>query len=143
MPIPTHDQLDADIDWFATDANGHVLHIASGGGLLPGSVAASQADLLALHQHFLTRPETGAAQLAEGTNAAEASGAARYARRGLFSFAKTDLHAPLDTRYQLLARPAVPLHLTDLPPELAPLLRRTRLPAPVAGLATLDAATIA
>ncbi|MFD2786545.1 hypothetical protein [Hymenobacter rubripertinctus] len=78
MLIPTHDQLDADIDYFATDPNGHILHLASGGGVLPGSVAASHTDLLALHQHFLTRPETGAAQLAEGVDTAEASGAARY-----------------------------------------------------------------
>ncbi|WP_019949179.1 hypothetical protein [Hymenobacter aerophilus] len=143
MPIPDHDQIDADIDWFATDPEGHILHIASGGGVLPESVAASQADLLALHQHFLTRPETGAAQLAQGTNAAEASGAARYARRGLFSFAKTDLHTPTDAHYRLVARPAVPLTVAALPPALVQLLRRTRLPAPVAGRAALDAATIA
>ncbi|MBT2557293.1 hypothetical protein J7E24_05820 [Hymenobacter sp. ISL-91] len=143
MPIPDHDQIDADIDWFATDANGHVLHVASGGGRLPESVAASQEALLALHQHFLLRPETGAAQLAEGTNAAEASGAARYARRGLFSFAKTNLHAPADTQYQLVARPAVPLTVAELPPELAQLLHRTQLPGSVAGLALLDAAAIA
>ena len=138
MSIPDHDQLDADIDWFATDANGHVLHVASGGGVLPASVAASQADLLALHQHFLTRPETGAAQLAEGANAAEASGAARYARRGLFSFAKTNLHDRADTRYQLVARPAVPLRLAELPPELAQRLSRTQLPGSGMPGAVLD-----
>ena len=143
MPIPTHDQLDADIDWFATDAAGHIVHVASGGGRLPESVAASQEALLALHQHFLTRPETGAAQVAEGANAADASGAARYARRGLFSFAKTDLHAPTDAQYRLVARPAVPLTVAELPPALAQLLRRTRLPGPVAGRVALDAATIA
>ena len=143
MSIPETDQFDADIDYFATDAEGHILHIASGGGVLPGSVAASQTDLLALHQHFLTRPETGAAQLAEGANAAEASGAARYARRGLFSFAKIDLHAPTDSQYRLVARPAVPLTVAALPPQLAQLLRRTRLPGSVAGLAHLDAARMA
>ena len=143
MPIPDHDQIDADIDWFATDPDGHILHVASGGGRLPESVAASQEALLALHQHFLLRPETGAAQLAEGADTAEASGAARYARHGLFSFAKTDLHTPTDAHYRLVARPAVPLTATALPPELAQLLHRTRLPEPVAGRVALDAATIA
>ena len=36
MHISDHDQQDADIDWFATDADGHILHVASGGGRLPG-----------------------------------------------------------------------------------------------------------
>ncbi|OWP63863.1 hypothetical protein CDA63_06530 [Hymenobacter amundsenii] len=143
MPIHDHEQIDADIDYFATDATGHVLHVASGGGVLPASVAASQTDLLALHQHFLTRPETGVAQLAEGVDTAEVSGAARYARRGLFSFAKTNLHDRADARYQLVARPAVPLLLAELPPELAQLLSRTQLPGSVAALDHLDAAAIA
>ncbi|NVO85565.1 hypothetical protein [Hymenobacter terrestris] len=143
MLIPDHDQIDADIDYFATDTNGHILHVASGGGVLPASVAASQTDLLALHQHFLTRPETGAAQLAEGVDMAEASGAARYARRGLFSFAKINLHNRADSHYQLVARPAVPLLLAELPPEMAQLLHRTQLPGSVATLDQLDAAAIA
>ena len=143
MRIHYIDQEDADIDYFATDADGHIVHVASGGGRLPESVAASQADLLALHQHFLTRPETGAAQLAEGVDTAEASGAARYARRGLFSFAKTNLHERADARYQLVARPAVPVLLAALPPELAQLLHRTQLPGSVAELALLYAAAIA
>ncbi|SDX91923.1 hypothetical protein [Hymenobacter psychrophilus] len=142
MHIFPADQLDADIDYFATDAEGHILHIASGGGRLPESVAASQEALLALHQHFLLRPETGAAQLADGADPAEASGAARYARRGMFSFAKIQLHAPTDSQYRLVARPAVPLTVAALPPELALLLRRTQLPGPVAELAQLDSTAI-
>ncbi|MBT9391669.1 hypothetical protein KLP40_00725 [Hymenobacter sp. NST-14] len=142
MSIPETDQLDADIDYFATDAAGHILHVASGGGQLPESVAASQEALLALHQHFLLRPETRAAQLADGANPAEASGAARYARRGMFSFAKINLHAPTDTQYRLVARPAVPLLLADLPQELAAELARTRLPGAVAGLTELSSTAI-
>ena len=143
MRIEEIDQIDADIDWFAADAEGNILHVASGGGVLPESVAASQEVLLALHQHFLLRPETGAAQLADGADPAEASGAARYARRGLSSFAKIQLHAPTDSQYRLVARPAVPLTVAALPPELAQLLRRTQLPGPGAELTHLDAAGIA
>ncbi|UYZ63237.1 hypothetical protein [Hymenobacter weizhouensis] len=66
MRIHPSDQADADIDWFATDAAGHVLHVASGGGRLPESVAADEAALLELHAYFLNLPETTAAEPGAG-----------------------------------------------------------------------------
>lgn len=144
MHISPKDQLDADIDYFATDEAGHILHVASGGGVLPGSVAADEAALLELHQYFLTLPEpaTGGAQAATATEDGSYSGAARYARRGLFSFAKTNLHDHHDPRYYLVARPLHPLTVAELPPPLAALLRRTQLPSFVAQLATFDVSSI-
>lgn len=144
MPISPTDQIDADIDHFATDATGHILHVASGGGVLPASVAADEAALLALHQYFLTLPElaAGGAQAATATEDGSYPGAARYARRGLFSFAKTNLHDHHDPRYYLVARPLQPLTVAELPPELATLLRRTQLPGAVAQQATLDVSSI-
>lgn len=145
MRIDDIDQEDADIDWFATDSNGHIVHVASGGGILPESVAASQEVLLELHQYFLTLPETDsavAAGVAEGTDEGSYQGFARYARRGLFSFAKTRLHERADTRYYVVARPLQPLTVNQLPQHIATLLRRTQVPGAVAGQATLDVATI-
>lgn len=145
MRIHDIDQEDADIDYFATDAAGHIVHIASGGGVLPESVAADEVALLELHQYFLTRPETDSAVAAAPALAQDGAypGAARYARRGLFSFAKTRLHERADTRYYAVARPLQPLTLAELPPPLAELLRRTQLPGSAAELATLDIASIA
>ncbi|RFP65552.1 hypothetical protein D0N36_08725 [Hymenobacter lapidiphilus] len=144
MLISDNDQLEADIDWFATDSDGHILHMASGGGVLPESVAASQEDLMTLHQYFLTLPETGAGFLViKAERGIRYESFLRYARRGLFSFDKVQLHIRADTRYQLLARPAVPLLLAELPPELAQLLHHTQLPGSVATLDQLDAAAIA
>lgn len=145
MRIDEIDQEDADIDWFATDSIGHILHVASGGGILPESVAGSQEALLELHQFFLTLPEpaAGGVQASADTEDGSNPGAARYARRGLFSFAKTQLHERADTRYYLVARPVQPLMVAKLPAALAALLGRTRLPGSVAAQETLDVATIA
>ncbi|PJJ47891.1 hypothetical protein [Hymenobacter chitinivorans] len=146
MHIDELDQEDADIDWFAVDAEGHILHVASGGGILPESVAASQEVLLELHHYFLTLPDTTAAEAAEVEDGAEAAGGyqsfARYARRGLFSFEKTRLHERADSRYHLVARPVVPLLVSELPKKLAQLLGRTRLPGSVGGQTALDSSQI-
>ncbi|TGE22949.1 hypothetical protein [Hymenobacter metallicola] len=146
MRIDELDQEDADIDWFATDIQGHILHVASGGGILPESVAASQEVLLELHQYFLTLPDTTAATAAEVEDGSEEAGSyqsfARYARRGLFSFEKTRLHERADTRYHLVARPALPLTVAQLPKRLAQLLSRTQLPGAVAGQTALDASQV-
>ncbi|WBA40263.1 hypothetical protein [Hymenobacter canadensis] len=144
MHISPEDQLDADIDYFATDEAGHILHVASGGGMLPGTVAADEAALLELHQYFLTLPEPAAGGAQAATDAADGGypGAARYARRGLFSFAKTNLHDHHDPRYHLVARPLQPLTVAELPPPLATLLRRTQLPGFVAQQATFDVSSI-
>ncbi|WP_375435687.1 hypothetical protein [uncultured Hymenobacter sp.] len=143
MRIDEIDQEDADIDWFATDGNGHILHVASGGGILPESVAASQEVLLELHQYFLTLPELEVAEIANGEDEASSyQGFARYARRGLFSFEKTRLHERADTRYHLVARPLRPLLVAELPQNIAQLLSRTLLPGIVAEQTALDSATI-
>ena len=143
MRIDEIDQEDADIDWFATDSNGHILHVASGGGILPESVASSQEVLLELHQYFLTLPDIEVAEVANGAEEASSyQSFARYARRGLFSFEKTRLHERADTRYHLVARPLRPLLVAELPKNIAQLLSRTLLPGTVSEKAALDSATI-
>ncbi|UOQ65321.1 hypothetical protein [Hymenobacter volaticus] len=143
MRIDGIDQEDADIDWFATDSSGYILHVASGGGILPESVAASQEVLLELHQYFLTLPELEVAEVVNGTEEASSyQSFARYARRGLFSFEKTRLHERADTRYHLVARPLRPLLVAELPKNIAQLLSRTLLPGTVSEQTTLDSATI-
>ncbi|QNH63197.1 hypothetical protein [Hymenobacter sediminicola] len=144
MQITPEDQEDADIDWFATDTDGHILHVASGGGVLPASVAASEEVLLELHQYFLTLPEpaAGGAQATSDTPVGSSPGAVRYARRGLYSFAKTRLHEHTDPHYYVVARPLHPLTVAELPPHIARLLRRTQLPGSVVHQTTLDVSTI-
>ncbi|WP_324676306.1 hypothetical protein [Hymenobacter sp. GOD-10R] len=133
MRIDEIEQEDSDIEWFAIDSDGHVLHISSGGGVLPESVASSQETLLQLHQYFLALPDTVAASLVQVEANAEKSGrnyqnAMRYARRGLFSFDKTLLNKHLDPQYHLVVRPVAVLTIKDIPEPIATLLRRTSLP---------------
>ena len=133
MRIDELEQEDSDIEWFAVDGDGHVLHFSSGGGVLPESVASSQETLLQLHQYFLALPDTAAAALVELEANAEKSGrsyqnAVRYARRGLFSFDKTALNKHLHPQYHLVARPVSPLTIKNIPEPIATLLRRTSLP---------------
>lgn len=146
MRIDEIDQEDADIDWFATDSRGHILHFASGGGILPESVAASEEALLELHQYFLSRPETSTAERVAVEVSANGGGNyrnfAHYARRGLFSFGKTLLNERADRHYHLIARPSQPLTVAELPEHLAELLSRTKLQGSVASLTTLNASSI-
>jgi hypothetical protein len=146
MQITTLDQEDADIDWFATDVNGYILHVASGGGILPESVAASEEMLLELHQYFLTLPETASADAVRLEGGASSGGgyqgSARYAYRGLFSFVKARLHDRADTRYYVVARPVRALTVAEVPGRIAELLSRTKLPVSVTQQTTFDASTI-
>ena len=147
MRIEEIDQEAADIDWFAMDDAGHIIHFASAGGTLPESVAASQEALLELHKYFLTVAETaptGAIRIEiQDTKGADYQSFVRYALRGLFSFDKMLLNDHSDTRYHLVARPLRPLTVAELPTPLVELLSRTRLPGSVAEQTALDVATIA
>ena len=148
MHLDALTQEESDIDWFAVDADGHVLYLASGGGQLPPSVAADEQALLTLHQYFLTCPETAGAALVQAEPAAarsgrSAAGFVRYARRGLFAFDKTNLRDTHDPHYHLVARPATPLTLAELPGPVAACLLRTQLPTAIAGLTALTVADVA
>jgi hypothetical protein len=147
MRIDELEQEESDIDWFAADTDGHIVYFASGGGVLPESVAASEESLLQLHQFFLTLPETASAPLVQVEPNAERSGRSpqgflRYARRGLFAFDKTRLNEHRDTQYHLVARPAQPLTITDLPGQIAALLLQTQLPVSVLEASQVDTSTI-
>ncbi|GGE95241.1 hypothetical protein [Hymenobacter cavernae] len=136
MRIDELEQEDSDIEWFAVDGAGYVVHFSSGGGVLPESVASSQETLLHLHQYFLALPDTASAALVQVEANAEKSGrnyqnAVRYARRGLFSFDKTLLNKHLDSKYHLVARPVNPLTIKDIPEPISTLLLHTRLPIAV------------
>jgi hypothetical protein len=146
MRIDEVEQEDSDIDWFAVDTNGYIIHFASGGGRLPESVAASEENLLALHQYFLGVAETATAASVRIEQGAEGGGtyqgAVRYAQRGLFSFYKTSLRDLADTYYHLVARPVQPLTIQELPAPLAALLGRTRFPVSILDKTRIDSTAI-
>lgn len=155
MEISSIDQEVTDFDWYAVDPDGYVIQFASGGGPLPGSVAASCEALTQLHDYFLSlSPETTTAHLNPRLvqvepylrNDEDAYGRyvhsfVNYGKRGLYAFNKTDL-AHQDNRYHLVAYPEIPLLLAALPPHISALLSRTRVPFAVSRVDTVDANAI-
>jgi len=131
MRIDELEQETSDIDWFATDSSGYIIHFASGGGSLPESVASSQEILLQLYQYFLALPDTASASQVQAepnvAKGADYQSFIRYARRGLFSFEKASLSNLADPVYSLVARPVVPLTIKNIPEPIATLVRRTTL----------------
>ncbi|MBJ6110073.1 hypothetical protein JAO73_13705 [Hymenobacter sp. BT523] len=148
MVISDIDQEVFDYDWFAVDTDGHVLHFASAGGVLPASVAASNEALTMLQEYFNRLPETPEANKVQVVaNVSKEKGVqydsfVNYARRGLFSFDKTRLGARLDACYHLIARPQHELMLADLPTEVAAIISQTRWPFSVAGITTIRTSII-
>jgi hypothetical protein len=155
MEISSIDQEVTDFDWYAVDLNGYLVQFSSGGGILPGSVAASSEAVAQLTHYFLIlSTENTSAHLNpdlsvlvpharnENATALYAYRSVNYAKSGLFAFDKTDL-THQDNRYHLVASPAKPLTLAELPPAISALVSRTRLPWAISGIATLDANAIA
>jgi hypothetical protein len=142
------DQEVLDLDWFAVDADGRILHFASAGGVLPASVAVSQEALALLVEHFGSLPETLQADAVQVAPSIKQEKGIRYdsfldyARRGLFSFDKTDLGSRLNSCYHLIARPQYQLTVADLPTEIAAIVSQTRWPFSVAGITAINTSAI-
>jgi hypothetical protein len=134
------DEEVTDIDWFALDQEGFIGHFASGGfGGLPRSVAASKEDLEKVFSYFKNQPLNATAASPSSKALASVAtkdekGKAKFfksylemASRGLYSF-NFVIIGKRPAPYYLVARPAKPLHVNDLPDAIKTILRRTILP---------------
>lgn len=128
-----------DLDWFASDRQGKVVHFAAGGfGAMPQQVVSSRQDLEELTQFFRRAcAETTEAEVSpwfeEDSGVTGDAARARYtrdylvmARKGLHSF---DVSGSGDRPrgYFLVARPATALSLAGLPPRIQELLKRVEI----------------
>jgi hypothetical protein len=114
-----------DIDWFMVDRDGYIAHLASGGNVLPKSVAISVEDNEALLNFFLSQKDISEVQMKK-MYSHNASSFIRMAKKGLFSF---DRLKPSDcncTTYRKVVLPLVPLRIETLPSEIVDILSRTR-----------------
>lgn len=151
MLISAIEQEVTDFDWYAVDLAGCLVHFASGGGPLPSSVASSHEVVEQLHAYFLALPLRAAtahinphlAQVVQGVVDMN-----RYvesftgsAQRGLFAFDRTTL-ASQANQYHLVASPGNILLVEQLPPTIATLVSRTRLPFAVNDILVLDVDSI-
>ena len=140
--IREEQEPDLDLDWFALDPEGYVGHFTTGGcGALPLSIAsASDVDLRAVRDHFLSLPEVGRALFnpawaglrrlfpGPGTEPGEVFRPwLQSAARGLYSFDYIEDQRRRPRPYRVVARPEVPLKADELPPAIRSILERTVL----------------
>ena len=141
MEIPAIDQETSDYDWFAIDSKGNIGHFASGGGILPHSVAASAEDFESLTDYFkLLKAEGNTYSLAPffefpkdiKTDAQREyflSSYVRYSARGLYSFDRNQLDRKGKADafgYGLITVPANPSSVNQLPITIQNILIKTR-----------------
>ena len=136
MTIEYSEEFTRDWDWYAVDQDGYVGHFTSAGmRTLPKSVKKSrEATELVAKYFFEQAPPRGdwslRAAAERDCGGWEKQGRERYikdfalmATKGLFSF-DTDLIQG-DGRYYLVAIPARPLRVDDLPVDIKEILSHT------------------
>ncbi|TGE22952.1 hypothetical protein [Hymenobacter metallicola] len=135
-----------DIDWFAVDIQGHLIHFASGGGLVPAAVGRlPEKTILNIANYFTSLPVlTHQIQVTPEAAATggDLSSFTQYVQRGLYSFDKTTLNQLLDTNYHLVGAPMQRITLSTLPAAVVTLIAQVTLPLPVAEVAILDTSII-
>jgi hypothetical protein len=139
--IREDEEPDVDLDWFAVDSQGSVGHFTTGGcGALPRSAAASRQDLDAVRAFVLGSPETTLAIVNPHRSASirlfptvksEPVAPLRpwtaTAARGLYAYDFIDDRRRRPRPYLLVARPELPLHADELPPDIRAIVARTVL----------------
>ena len=121
-------QESLDTDWFLSDQNGIVIHVASAGGKLPKSVQEQGENLNILINYFRSLPESNEnviinPKLHDYLQFKSQEEEVRYlrdfvfmAQRGLYSYDKSVLGNFDDTSYHLVAYPSKSkIHLKDIP----------------------------
>ena len=128
-----------DIMWFGVDANGHILAFTSGGcGGVPEFVCRSKEETEQLEKFFLEE----AVPSSEGCMKIPADGtplsddARMLSQKGLFIYDVSFDEGHTD-EYALIAEPVTPLHINNLPKNIAVILRDHMIEGYAAGLAYL------
>ena len=139
MKISREIQEGIDIDWFAVDVNGIVVHAASGGGMLPSSVAYSREDTYHIASFFRGMPYLEAeieinSFIDEKVWFPSLESRKNYledflsmSKRGLYSFDKTNPGNFSDVSYHLVCYPNNVIRVQNLPEEIRKILIRTTL----------------
>jgi len=133
-------QMTIDIDWFAVDLDGVIVHFASGGGKIPNSVAFNQSDTKKITQYFRDLPVKASDFKVSQTldhiiKFPSRESQERYlndfiemANRGLYSFDKTEPGNFSNKQYHLVVSPESTLKLDSLPEDIQAILKRTKIP---------------
>lgn len=132
-------QCSIDIDWFAIDSEGVIVHFASGGGKLPESVALHKEDTEMVSKFFRSLREVDSEvnispKLPTYISFSSREEESRYlqdfcsmSKRGMFSFDKSSPGDFENINYHLVSYPKDILKLERLPEEIASIVQRTKL----------------
>jgi len=129
------EQETLDLDWFAIDSLGHISHFASAGTPLPQSVANHKDDNIRTCIHFRSlRPTSRAVRIdpevARRVRTDKKEHLAIYLEdplfmcaRGLYSYDTTNTWP--EPVFFRVCSPDAPLHVSDLPKDIAVILMRS------------------
>jgi hypothetical protein len=132
--IADDEMFATDFDWFAVDRDGCIGHFTTAGlRRLPESVRISRPRLERLREYFECCPSVGRSILTAGLEKERGFGGRPLnwmsfldmAARGLYSY-DTELVHEFGLYYRA-ATPEKPIHLNDLPAEIAEALSATAL----------------
>jgi hypothetical protein len=125
------EQETLDIDWFFTNHE-YIGFGASGGGLLPASVAKSKEDNEFLVLYFNNLPERCEVIINSHLNKIIKRPDESYlfsfvemAKKGIFAFDRTEPGNYSDHNYHLVATPVNPIKIDELPLEILEILSNT------------------
>lgn len=132
-------QSTLDIDWFAIDEHHAIAHFASGGGILPESIASAKEDNETLARFFRNLPvisdefevapsvseQLGSKNLPEQQRYLEDF--IRMSQKGFFSYDKSGLGDFMNSEYHLVIIPKIKLDFKKLPLEIRSILEKTRV----------------
>lgn len=153
MAYTLRQQITDDIDWYFLDGNFNVIHVASAGGRLPAKVAQNDRIVKSLDTFFKKAEERFDISLNENLTTYKTFETPNFiidsnvnptdlyseffkkmARRGLFSYDKTDLNNFENNQHHLVARPNISFPLfMNLPKRIRHLLAIFYVPSFVAG----------
>jgi hypothetical protein len=126
-----------DIDWFAVDQQNEIACFASGGGVLPDSIATNFDAFKVMSDYLWDLPENRNEvivnplldQIKKFSSEKERT---RYvntfismAKHGIYSYDKTIVMADGDYQYHLVVRPLIPRRVNELPSEVVEILQKT------------------
>jgi hypothetical protein len=130
MPLPDLYPYGWDYAWLAVDADGHVAVFTSAGqGPIPAAVLADRERADQAEDLVFDLPERGDYELL--VSLPRPDDFIAFARRGLFAYDWWDVHRIKGHtfRYELLARPKVPVSVERMEGAVAALARRVRFEA--------------
>jgi len=126
------EQETLDIDWFFT--NGDLIgHVASGGAKLPASVAGSKENIKLLFSFFTKLPgkcglivNPDLKHVIDDINDDYLSPFIEMAKKGIYSYDRTNFNNFGGSEYHLVASPAEPIKFGELPGDIQQILAMSK-----------------